>query len=68
MNNIRPFFFTIFLKSLNLGIYYTTVDVYNITSSAWGTAQLNVARNALAATCVGNTAAVFAGGSAGASA
>ncbi len=63
-NAILFLFYPFFIKFLNLGTYYTTVDVYNVTSSAWGTAQLSVARSALAATSVGN-AAVFAGGSLG---
>jgi hypothetical protein len=37
------------------------VDLYNYTSGTWSTAQLSVARHALAATSVGNMA-IFAGG------
>ena len=37
------------------------VDLYNGASGTWSTAQLSVARNALAATSVGNVA-IFAGG------
>jgi hypothetical protein len=39
-------------------------DLYNYTSGTWSTAQLSVARYALAATSVGNVA-IFAGGIAG---
>ncbi len=37
------------------------VDLYNSASGTWSTAQLSVARFALAATSVGNVA-IFAGG------
>ena len=52
------------LTYLDSGNFFTLVDIYNISSATWSTAQLSVARSALAATCVGNTA-VFAGGSLG---
>ena len=44
------------------GIISNAVDLYNIASGTWSTAQLSVARSALAATSVGNVA-IFAGGS-----
>jgi hypothetical protein len=37
------------------------VDLYNIASGTWSTAQLSVARYIIAATSVGNVA-IFAGG------
>ena len=40
------------------------VDLYNSASGTWSTAQLSVARAALAATSVGNVA-FFAGGDTG---
>jgi hypothetical protein len=44
--------------------YSNDVDLYNITSGTWSTAQLSVARYRLAATSVGKVA-IFAGGYAG---
>ena len=41
--------------------YSNVVDVYNVTTGAWSTAQLSVARIGLAAASVGNVA-LFAGG------
>ncbi len=46
------------------GGYSNAVDLYNIASGTWSTAQLSVARSGLAATSVGNVA-IFAGGTAG---
>jgi hypothetical protein len=46
------------------GSYSNAVDLYNITSGTWSTAQLSVARGYLAATSVGNVA-IFAGGRTG---
>ena len=43
------------------GSYSAVVDVYNVTTGAWSTAQLTVARYYLAAASVGNLA-LFAGG------
>jgi hypothetical protein len=43
------------------GVVSNAVDMYNCTSGTWSTAQLSVARNAFAATSVGNVA-IFAGG------
>jgi hypothetical protein len=42
--------------------YSNVVDLYNLATGAWSTAQLSVARLELAATSVGNVA-LFAGGS-----
>jgi hypothetical protein len=38
-----------------------SVDLYNVTSGTWSTAELSVVRKDLAATSVGNVA-IFAGG------
>ena len=46
------------------GGYSNAVDLYNITSGTWSTAQVSVARRWLAATSVGNVA-IFAGGDEG---
>ena len=43
------------------GAVSNAVDLFNITSGTWSTAQLSVARGGLAATSVGNVA-IFAGG------
>ena len=43
------------------GIISNAVDLYNIASGTWSTAQLSVAREQIAATSVG-TVAIFAGG------
>jgi hypothetical protein len=43
------------------GVFSNAVDMFNITSGTWSTAQLSVARYELAATSVGNVA-IFAGG------
>ncbi len=43
------------------GINSNAVDLYNIASGTWSTAQLSVPRNFFAATSVGNVA-IFAGG------
>ncbi len=43
------------------GVPYNVVDVYNVATGAWSTAQLSVGRYGLAATSVGNVA-FFAGG------
>jgi hypothetical protein len=48
------------------GAYFNVVDVYNVTTGTWSTAQLSVARSELAATSVGNVALFAGGGSAGA--
>jgi hypothetical protein len=44
--------------------YSNAVDLYNVASGTWSTAQLSVARGWLAATSVGNVA-IFAGGDGG---
>ena len=46
------------------GVSSFAVDLYNSASGTWSTAQLSVARNALAATSAGNVA-IFAGGQKG---
>jgi hypothetical protein len=46
------------------GLRSNAVDLYNITSGTWSTAQLSETRSNLAATSVGNMA-IFAGGSGG---
>jgi hypothetical protein len=43
------------------GTAYSVVDVYNVATGAWSTAQLSVARDGLAAASVGNVV-LFAGG------
>jgi hypothetical protein len=52
------------LTGVTAGDYSNAVDLYNITSGTWSTAQLSLARFNLAATSVGNMA-IFAGGEAG---
>jgi hypothetical protein len=52
------------LTGFTAGEYSNGVDLYNITSGTWSTAQLSVARFNLAATSVGDVA-IFAGGEAG---
>ena len=47
------------------GVPSNAVDLYNSASGTWSTAQLSVARNALAATSVGNVAIIAAGSTAG---
>ena len=47
-------------------LYSNAVDLYNSATGAWSTAQLSVARYALAAASVGNVA-IFAGGDSGSS-
>ncbi len=43
--------------------YSNAVDIFNVTSGAWSTAALSVARTALAATSLPNVGvAIFAGG------
>jgi hypothetical protein len=43
--------------------YSNAVDIFNVTSGAWSTAALSVARYALAATSLPNLGvAIFAGG------
>ena len=43
--------------------YYVAVDIFNVTSGAWSTAVLSVARSDLAATSLPNLGvAIFAGG------
>ncbi len=49
------------LMGVTAGGGSNAVDLYNITSGTWSTAQLSVARSRLAATSVGNVA-IFAGG------
>jgi hypothetical protein len=51
-----------FLKRLFSGVALRTVDIFNIVTRAWSTAQLSVSRFSLAAASVGNLA-IFAGGS-----
>ena len=41
--------------------YFNVVDLFNVFTGAWSTAQLSVARRFLAATSAGNVA-IFAGG------
>jgi hypothetical protein len=48
-------------KGLGYHTYANAVDLYNVTSGTWSTAQLSAARSLLAATSVGNVA-IFAGG------
>ena len=44
-----------------------TVDIYNVISGVWSTAQLSIARYGLAATSLPNVGlAIFAGGVSGA--
>ena len=46
------------------GSYSNAVDIFNVTSGAWGTANLSEARDGLAATSLPNLGvAIFAGGS-----
>jgi hypothetical protein len=47
-----------------VGGWSNATDLYNVASGKWSTAQLSVARAALAATSVGNVA-IFAGGDTG---
>jgi hypothetical protein len=45
------------------GDSFNAVDIFNVTSGAWSTANLSVARSALAATSLPNVGvAIFAGG------
>ncbi len=45
-------------------VIYSDVDIFNVTSGAWSTANLSVARRSLAATSLPNLGlAIFAGGS-----
>ncbi len=45
-------------------VYSNAVDIFNVTSGAWSTANLSVARYVLAATSLPNAGvAIFAGGS-----
>jgi hypothetical protein len=45
------------------GINSNVVDIFNVASGAWSTANLSVARNGLAATSLPNLGvAIFAGG------